>query len=85
MEKSREIIRKLNEEKSHLEEEMRQKIENSEHSLEREKDSELQELRRGKKEALQVLQVSPGEITNTTGTVGADELGYVYIWLYKFI
>lgn len=63
LEQSREVIRKLNEEKSHLEQEMRQRIENSETTLEREKDSELQELRRGKVEALRVLQVSRDEIT----------------------
>jgi len=57
LEKSKEAIRRLTEEKKHLEEESRLKLENSERNLEQVRASELQELRRGKVEALQVLQV----------------------------
>lgn len=54
---SYDVIANLKAEKNLLDEEARKKIEISEQQLELEKDSELQELRRGKVEALHVLQV----------------------------
>lgn len=53
---SYDVIANLKAEKNLLDEEARKKIEISEQQLELEKDSELQELRRGKVEALHVLQ-----------------------------
>ena len=50
LERSREIIRRLKDEKKTVEEQME--------NLERERDSSFQELRRGKVEALQVMSVS---------------------------
>ena len=58
LEKSREIIKRLKDEKRQLEAGVQERITSSEQSLENEKDSEIQELRRGKVEALQVMQVS---------------------------
>jgi hypothetical protein len=56
-EKSREAIRRLKEEKQRLEAEAKLKLETAERNLEQVRANELQELRRGKVEALQVLQV----------------------------
>ena len=53
LEKSREIIKHLKEEKKAIEEQME--------SVERERDASFQELRRGKVEAVQVMSVSVGE------------------------
>lgn len=50
LEKSREIIKRLKDEKNAIEEQME--------NMERERDSSFQELRRGKVEALQVMSVS---------------------------
>ena len=57
LEKSRDIIKRLKSEKQQLQEEMTARISSSEQTLESEKDSEIQELRRGKVEALHVMQV----------------------------
>jgi hypothetical protein len=57
LEKSRDIIKRLKDEKRQHEEEMNERLASSEQSFESEKDSEIQELRRGKVEALQVMQV----------------------------
>jgi len=55
--KSEEIVRQLRDEKQWLEQESKRQVEESERKLENLKAGELQELRRGKVEALQVLQV----------------------------
>jgi hypothetical protein len=52
-----EVVRKLTGDKRQLEEELKLKLETSERNLEQVRANELQELRRGKVEALQVLQV----------------------------
>jgi len=56
--KSEEIVRQLQDEKQWLEQESKRQVEESERKLENVRAGELQELRRGKVEALQVLQVS---------------------------
>ena len=58
MDKSQEIIKQLQDEKQWLEEESKRQVEESERKLENVRAGELQELRRGKVEALQLLQVS---------------------------
>ena len=58
LEKSREIIKRLKDEKRQLEAGVQERISSSEQSLESEKDAEIQELRRGKVQALQVMQVN---------------------------
>ena len=58
LEKSEETIRQLEDEKQWLEQESKRQVEESERKLENVRAGELQELRRGKVEALQVLQVS---------------------------
>ena len=57
LEKSREIIRKLQEDKKRLSDEMKQKIESSEQQLEQEKDGLVEELKRGKAAAIALMQV----------------------------
>ena len=57
MEKSREIIRQLKEEKRLLDEEMKTRIDVSVGKLEEEREGEIQELKRGKIEALRLMQV----------------------------
>jgi hypothetical protein len=52
-----EVVRRLTGDKHQLEEELKLKLETSERNLEQVRANELQELRRGKVEALQVLQV----------------------------
>ena len=47
----------MKEEKKALEEELKTRVEAAERTMDAQKDGELQELRRGKVEALQVLQV----------------------------
>lgn len=56
--KCQEIIKQLQDEKQWLEQESKRQVEESERKLENVRAGELQELRRGKVEALQVLQVS---------------------------
>ena len=65
MEKSREIIKRLKDERrdvdaqlSEARAQMEQRLSDSQQNLESEKDEEIKELRRGKVEALQVMQVS---------------------------
>ena len=57
MEKSREIMRRLKEEKRQLEDEMKTRIDVSVGKLEEEREGEVQELKRGKVEALRLMQV----------------------------
>jgi len=47
----------MKEEKRLLEDELKTRVEEAERTIDAQKDGELQELRRGKVEALQVLQV----------------------------
>ena len=57
LEKSREIIRRLKEDKKQVTESMQQHLESSEQSIEQEKETLIQELKRGKAAALQLMQV----------------------------
>lgn len=64
LEKSREIIKRLKDERRDVEAQlsearaqMEQRLSDSQQNLESEKDEEIKELRRGKVEALQVMQV----------------------------
>ena len=56
--KCQEIVKQLQDEKQWLEQESKRQVEESERKLENVRAGELQEIRRGKLEALQVLQVS---------------------------
>ena len=57
LEKSREIINKLSDEKKNLAEQMKEKLESSERSLEDERETLMEELKRGKAAALSLMQV----------------------------
>jgi predicted DNA-binding transcriptional regulator YafY len=57
LQKSREIIKRLQEEKKTLQQEMQEKLQSSERSIEEDKEEMIQELRRGRTAALQLMQV----------------------------
>ena len=57
LEKSREVISKLTDEKKSLAEQMKEKFETSERSLEDERETLMVELKRGKAAALALMQV----------------------------
>ena len=73
MRKCQEIVRQLQDEKQWLEQESKRQLEESERKLENVRAGELQELRRGKVEALQVLQVS-----STFWVLFPDSFHYFY-------
>ena len=60
LEKARDIMRKLKEDKRKAIEQAEEKIRSTEASLEEEKERMLTELKRGKSEAFSVMQVGPG-------------------------
>ena len=64
--KSREIIRRLQEEKRSIQEEMERRLESSERSIEEDKEEMIQELRRGRTAALQLMQVKGHPCTGWT-------------------
>ena len=71
LEKSRDIIKRLKDERRDVEAqlsdvraEMERRLSDSQQSIDTEKDEEIKELRRGKVEALQILQVKASNISH---------------------
>ena len=81
LEKSRDIIKRLKDERRDVEAqlsdvraEMERRLSDSQQSIDTEKDEEIKELRRGKVEALQILQVK----ASNTNQFHLEMLGFVF-------